>query len=74
MGKGCYIENYLDWYCIVKPFLDSYEGQKLLIVDVLYCYDDQDGQSYIICFNQAFYFKDEEVALMYTFQTKKQGR
>ena len=26
VGKGCYIERYLDWYFIIKPFLDSFEG------------------------------------------------
>ena len=68
VGKGCYIEHYLDRYCIVKPFLDSYEEKEVPIINALYCYDDQDGQSYNICINQALYFKDEEVALMLTFQ------
>ena len=62
--KGCYIEHYLDRYCIVKTFMDLYEGQKLPIVNALYCYDDQYVQSYIVCVNQALYFKDEEVSLM----------
>ena len=56
--KGCYIKHYLDQYFIVNTFLDYYEGKKLLIVNALYCYDDQDGQSYIIFVTQALYFKD----------------
>ena len=42
MEKGCYIKNYLDRYCIVNPFMDSYEGQKVPTVNALYCYDNQD--------------------------------
>ena len=44
VGKGCYIEHYLDRYWIVKPFLYLYEGQKLMIVNEFDCYDDQDSQ------------------------------
>ena len=58
---------------MVKPFLDSYDGQNVPIVNALYAYDDQDGQSYIICVNQALYFKEEEVALMSTFQARASG-
>ena len=43
--KGCYTKHYLDRCCIVEPFLDSYDGQKLPIVNEFYCYDDQYGQS-----------------------------
>ena len=50
--------------------MDSYEGLKVPIVNVLHCYYDQDGQSYIICVNQELYFKDEEVALMLTLQAR----
>ena len=71
--KGCYIKHYLDWYCIVKPFLDLYEGKKVPIVNAFYFYHDQYGQSYIICVNQALYFKYEEVALMSTFQLRSSG-
>ena len=67
MGKGCYIEHYLDRCFIFKPFLDFYEGQKVPILNALYCYDDKYGECYIICVNQALYFKDEEVALMSNF-------
>ena len=65
--KGCYTKHYLDRCCIVEPFLDSYDGQKLPIVNELYCYDDQYGPSYTVCVNQELYFKDEEVALMSNF-------
>ena len=64
VDKECYIEKYLYQYCIVKQFLDLFEGKKLPIVNTLYCYDYQDGQSYIICVKQAQYFKYEEVVLM----------
>ena len=73
VGKGCYTKHYLNQYCIVKHFMDSYEGQKVTIVNALYCYDNQDVQSYIICVNQALYFKYEEVALTSTFQARASG-
>ena len=73
VGKGLYTEHYLYWYFIVKPFLDLYEGKNLPIVNALYCYDNQDGQYFIICVNQALYFKDEEVVLMWTFRERSSG-
>ena len=40
------------------------------IINTFYCYGDQDVQSCIICVNRSLYFKDEEVALMLTFQSR----
>ena len=73
VGKGCYNKHYLDRYCIVRPFLDLYEGQKVPIVNAFCFNDDQDGQSYIICVNKALYFRYEKVALMFTFQLRASG-
>ena len=41
--------------------MDFYEGQKVMIVNALFCYENKDSQSYIICVNQALYFKGEDV-------------
>ena len=73
VGKGCYIEHYLGRYCIVKPILDSYEGQKVQIVNTFYCYDDQDSQSYLMCVNYALYVKDKDVVRMSNFQAIASG-
>ena len=63
----------MDQYCIIKIVLYFYEGQKLPIDNAMYFYDDQYGQSYIICANQELYFKDGNVALMSTFQETASG-
>ena len=64
VGKLWYIKYYFYLYCILNPFLELYEGKKVATANALYCYDNHDGHSYIICGNQALYFKDEEMALM----------
>ena len=56
-GIGCYVEHYLDRHCDVNAFLESYEGENVSIVNVLYDYGDQYRQYYTICINQALYFE-----------------
>ena len=74
LGKGCYTEHYLDWYYIVNPFLDLYKSQNVLIANELYCYDDQDGQYYIICVNQALYLINKRWHLCRLSRRDHQGR